>query len=101
MERIQIENSEEEKNELQSRPRVLSKEEQLRPWEALVRPNVSDALAELMEEIIQKFIIPWHSLISADSKFPNECRSSLRYASVKGLTCVKGVLRGYTVLIMI
>ena len=87
--------SEEEKAEVESKPRVLPKEDHIRPWEALVTPNVSDALSELMEEIVQKFIIPWYSLISTDTKFPNERRSSLRYASVKVLYFITYILITY------
>ena len=62
-------------------PNLHNKDRLLRPWEVLVTPNVSDSLAELMEEIIVKFIQPWYSLISADLKFSAECRASLRHAS--------------------
>jgi len=62
-------------------PNLHNKDKLLRPWEVLVTPNVSDSLAELMEEIIVKFIQPWYSLISADLKFSAECRASLRHAS--------------------
>ena len=56
-----------------SKPNQLPK-----PWEVQTAQSVSDAVAELLEEVLSRYVQPWYSMISLEPQFINECRASLR-----------------------
>ena len=52
-----------------------------KPWEVETAASVSDALGELLEEVLSRYVQPWYGMISVEAQFINECRASLRHGA--------------------
>ena len=72
-----------------------------RPWEVQAAQSVTDALAELFEEVLSRYVSPWYQMISTEPQFLNECKASLRHGAANLYARILRRQKGFSLYISI